>query len=77
MTCWMLVYVDDLLAASSSTTMLKEPKELLEAAFELLEISPVERYLGLEMVRDRSARKLWLHQQSYVDKLHRRFIDEE
>ncbi|CAI7800791.1 unnamed protein product [Closterium sp. NIES-53] len=38
MTCWVLVYVDDLLAASSSTTMLKE---LPEAAFELREILPV------------------------------------
>ncbi|CAI5501360.1 unnamed protein product [Closterium sp. Naga37s-1] len=38
---WVLVYVDDLLAASSSTAMLKELKELLEAAFKLREISPV------------------------------------
>ncbi|CAI5953798.1 unnamed protein product [Closterium sp. NIES-64] len=49
--CWVLVYVDDLLAARSSTTMLKELKELLEAAFELREISPVQKYLGLEIVR--------------------------
>ncbi|CAI7734818.1 unnamed protein product [Closterium sp. NIES-53] len=72
--CWVLVYVDDPLAASSSTAMLKE---LLEAAFELREISLVEKYLGLEIVRDRSARKLWLHHQSYVDKVRRHFIDEE
>ncbi|CAI5470474.1 unnamed protein product [Closterium sp. Yama58-4] len=76
-TCWVLVYVDDLLAASSSPAMLKELKELLEAAFELREISPVQKYLGLEIVRDRSAGKLWLHQQGYADKLRRRFIDEE
>ncbi|CAI7910955.1 unnamed protein product [Closterium sp. NIES-54] len=76
-TCWVLVYVDDLLAASSSPAMLKELKELLEAAFELREISPVVKYLGLEIVRDRPARKLWLHQQGYADKLRRRFIDEE
>ncbi|CAI7921208.1 unnamed protein product [Closterium sp. NIES-54] len=76
-TCWVLVYVDDLLAASSSTAMLKELKKLLEAAFELREISPVVKYLGSEIVRDRSARKLWLHQKSYVNKLRRRFIDEE
>ncbi|CAI5484599.1 unnamed protein product [Closterium sp. Yama58-4] len=75
--CWVLVYVDDLLAASSSTAMLRELKELLEAAFELREISPVQKYLGLEIVRDRPARKLWLHQQGYADKLRRRFIDEE
>ncbi|CAI7915247.1 unnamed protein product [Closterium sp. NIES-54] len=75
--CWVLVYVDDLLATSSSTEMLKELKELLESAFELREISPVQKYLGLEIVRDRSAGKLWLHQQGYADKLRRRFIDEE
>ncbi|CAI7780587.1 unnamed protein product [Closterium sp. NIES-53] len=75
--CWVLVYVHDLLVASSSFAMLMELKELLEAAFELREISPVERYLGLEIVRDRPAMKLWLHPQGYTDKLLRRFIDEE
>ncbi|CAI7881955.1 unnamed protein product, partial [Closterium sp. NIES-54] len=34
-------------------------------------------YLGLEIMRDRPTRKLWLHQQGYADKLHRRFVDEE
>ncbi|CAI7893290.1 unnamed protein product [Closterium sp. NIES-53] len=76
-TCWVLVYVDDLLATGSTPAMLKELKELLEAAFELHEIWPVVKYLGLEIVRDRSARKLWLHQQGYAEKLSRRFIDEE
>ncbi|CAI7731903.1 unnamed protein product [Closterium sp. NIES-53] len=75
--CWVLVYVDDLLAASSSTEMLKELKGLLESTFELHEISPVQKYLGLEIVRDKSVGKLWLHQQGYANKLRRRFIDEE
>ncbi|CAI7839284.1 unnamed protein product [Closterium sp. NIES-53] len=39
-TCWVLVYVDNLLAANSSTEMLKELKKLLEATFELRKISP-------------------------------------
>ncbi|CAI7828924.1 unnamed protein product [Closterium sp. NIES-53] len=76
-TCWVLVYVDDLLAACSSPAMLKDLKQLLEDAFELREISPVVKYLGLEIVRDWPARKLWLHQEGYADKLRRRFIDEE
>ncbi|CAI7915401.1 unnamed protein product, partial [Closterium sp. NIES-53] len=63
--CWVLVYVDNLLAASSSNAMLKELKELLEATFELREIKPLVKYLGLEIVCDRPARKLWLHQQVY------------
>ncbi|CAI7905997.1 unnamed protein product [Closterium sp. NIES-54] len=52
-TCWVLVYVDDLLATSSSPAMLKELKQLLEDAFELRKISPVIKYLGLEIVHDR------------------------
>ncbi|CAI7792455.1 unnamed protein product [Closterium sp. NIES-53] len=77
LTCWVLVYVDDLLAASSSLAMLKELKELLEDAFKLREIKPLEKYLRLEIIRDRPARKLWLHQKVCVDKLRRRFIDKE
>ncbi|CAI7803840.1 unnamed protein product [Closterium sp. NIES-54] len=76
-TCWVLVYVDNLLAASSNPAMLKELKELLEAAFELREIPPVVKYLGLKIVHDRPARKLWLHQQGYANKLRSCFIDEE
>ncbi|CAI7761379.1 unnamed protein product [Closterium sp. NIES-53] len=76
-TCWVLVYVYNLLAASSSPVILKELKQLLEDAFEQREISPAVKYLGLEIVRDKPARKLWLHQQGYVDKLCKRCIDEE
>ncbi|CAI7751870.1 unnamed protein product [Closterium sp. NIES-54] len=76
-TCWVLVYVDDLLAASSSPAMLKELKELLGATFKLRKISPVVKYLVQEIVRDRPARKLWLHQQGYADKLRRGFINEQ
>ncbi|CAI7881686.1 unnamed protein product [Closterium sp. NIES-54] len=75
--CWLIVYMDDLLAASRSLEMLKELRELLENVFEMREITPVEKYLGLEIVRDRPTRKLWLHQRTYVDKLRRRFVDEE
>ncbi|CAI7757296.1 unnamed protein product [Closterium sp. NIES-54] len=57
--------------------MLKELCELLDAACELREISQVKKYLRLEIVCDRPARKLWLHQQSYIDKLRMRFIDNE
>ncbi|CAI7888100.1 unnamed protein product [Closterium sp. NIES-53] len=39
--------------------------------------SPVQKYLGLEIVRDKSVRKMWLHQQGYADKLHGRFLDEK
>ncbi|CAI7797361.1 unnamed protein product [Closterium sp. NIES-54] len=75
--CWLLVYVDDLLAASRSQSMLGELCDLLQSAFQLREISPVEKYLGLQLIRDRPTRRLWLHQGAYVDKVHRRFFDGE
>ncbi|CAI7887967.1 unnamed protein product [Closterium sp. NIES-54] len=50
--CWLLVYIDNFLAASSSLEMLKDLRELLQNAFELREITPVLKYLGLEIVRD-------------------------
>ncbi|CAI5982866.1 unnamed protein product [Closterium sp. NIES-65] len=69
-----LVYVDDLLAANSNFEKLNE---LLEAAFKLCKNSLVQKYLRLEIVRDGTAGQMWLHQQGYADKPHRRFIDEE
>ncbi|CAI7839053.1 unnamed protein product [Closterium sp. NIES-53] len=75
--CWLLVYVDDLLAASRSQSMLGELRDLLQSAFQLREISPVEKYLGLQLIRDRPTRRMWLHQGAYVDKVHRRFFDGE
>ncbi|CAI7788714.1 unnamed protein product [Closterium sp. NIES-53] len=75
--CWLLVYVDDLLAAYLSQSMLGELRELLQSAFQLREISPVENYLGLQLIQDRLTRRLWLHQEAYVDNVHRRFIDGE
>ncbi|CAI7934334.1 unnamed protein product [Closterium sp. NIES-54] len=48
-----------------------------KAAFELREILPMQKYLRLEIVRDMSMRKLWLHQQGYADKLRRQFLDKE
>ncbi|CAI7852486.1 unnamed protein product [Closterium sp. NIES-54] len=47
--CWLLVYVDDLLAASRSQSMLGELRDLLQSAFQMREISPVEKYLGLQL----------------------------
>ncbi|CAI7728522.1 unnamed protein product [Closterium sp. NIES-53] len=75
--CWLLVYVDDLLAASRSQSMLGELCELLQSVFQLWEISPVEKYLGLQLIRDRPTRRVWLHQEAYVDKVHRHFFDGE
>ncbi|CAI7800845.1 unnamed protein product [Closterium sp. NIES-53] len=65
---WLLIYVDDLLAASEDQQLLQDLKELLAKVFQLREVEPVERYLGLQIVCDRPNRTLLLHQNVYVAK---------
>ncbi|CAI7910704.1 unnamed protein product [Closterium sp. NIES-54] len=56
-TCWVLVYVDNLLAASNRPAILKDLKELLEAAFELRDIFRIVKYVGLEIERKEEYRQ--------------------
>ena len=44
---WLLVYVDDLLMASSSTSLLQATHDVLSAAFNINRIELVEMYLGM------------------------------
>ncbi|CAI5940878.1 unnamed protein product [Closterium sp. NIES-65] len=71
---WLLIYVDDLLAASEDKQLLQDLKELLAKAFQLREVEPVERYLGLQIVRNRPNKTLLLHQNAYVTKVQQRFF---
>ena len=70
---WLLVYVDDLLMASSSTALLQLTHDLLSAAFSINRIEPVEMYLGMNIRRDRPNRTLWLHQNRYTSSLMERY----
>ncbi|CAI7841001.1 unnamed protein product [Closterium sp. NIES-54] len=70
---WLLIYVDDLRAASEDKQLLQDLKELLAKAFQLREVEPVEGYLGLQIVRDRPNRTL-LHHNAYVAKVQQRFF---
>ncbi|CAI5968702.1 unnamed protein product [Closterium sp. NIES-65] len=71
---WLLIYVDDLLAASEDQQLLQDLKGLLAKAFQLREVEPVERYLGLQIEQDRPNRTLFLHQNAYVAKVQQRFF---
>ncbi|CAI5932721.1 unnamed protein product [Closterium sp. NIES-64] len=71
---WLLIYMDDLLAASEDQQLLQDLKGLLAKAFQLREVEPVERYLGLQIEQDRPNRTLLLHQNAYVAKVQQRFF---
>ncbi|CAI7913213.1 unnamed protein product [Closterium sp. NIES-54] len=71
---WLLIYVDDLLAASEDKKLLQDLKELLAKVFHLREEEPVECHLGLQIVRDHPYRTLLLHQNAYVAKVQQWFF---
>ena len=67
------VHVDDQLIASDSRPELDAFKKRLNARFECTDNGPVNYFLGFNVVRDRSKRRLVISQEHYVEALLERF----
>ena len=70
---WLILifFVDDIMAIYSSkdTHKMDEIESKLMTKYELRQLGTAEHFLGIRIVRDRPNRKLWLIQDSYIDKL--------
>ena len=72
-----LVYVDDLILASNSPTMLQQFKVVMEAEFKMSDLGEANLFLGLQLVRDREQCVMKLMQTRYAEDVLRRFGMEE
>ena len=70
---YVLVYVDDIIIASKDKAIVQSFKDELRATYKIVDRGPVECFLGIEVQRDRSQRKLWLGQTSYIRDVVKRF----
>ncbi|KAL4292152.1 hypothetical protein GQ457_14G024210 [Hibiscus cannabinus] len=70
---FLLLYVDDMLIAAKNMHDVVGLKDLLSQEFDMKDLGAAKKILGMEIHRDRSSRKLWLSQQSYVEKVLDRF----
>lgn len=70
---YLLLYVDDLLIASSSLPKLNLIKAQLSDSFSMKDIGEAEWILGLQICRDRPNRTLTLCQSQYIESVVRRF----
>ena len=61
------VYVDDLLIFGPNIKDIQQIKNLLSTRFSISNLGPVAYYLGMKVTRDRKARRIQLHQQSYLE----------
>jgi hypothetical protein len=69
----MLLYVDDMLIAAKSIVKVNKLKILLSREFDMKDLSAIQKILGMEIRRDRDAKRLWLSQVDYVKKMLERF----
>ena len=70
---FLLLYVDDMLIAATSILEVTKLKVLLSREFDMKDLGGAKKILGMEIRRDRDAKKLWLSQAGYVKKVLERF----
>jgi hypothetical protein len=70
---FLLLYVDDMLIAAKSMCEVNRLKSLLHKEFEMKDLGAAKKILGMEIHKDRGARKLWLSQKNYIRKVLEKF----
>jgi hypothetical protein len=68
-----VLYVDDILLASSDKRMLHETKGFLSSNFDMKDLGEASYVLGIEIHRDRTKGVLGLSQKAYIEKMLKRF----
>ena len=69
----LILYVDDILLASSNICLLKETKAFLLSQFDMKDMGEAHYVLGIEITRNRKQQALGLSQKNYLDKILQRF----
>ncbi|RVW35834.1 Retrovirus-related Pol polyprotein from transposon TNT 1-94 [Vitis vinifera] len=70
---FLILYVDDILLASSDLGLLRETKEYLSKNFHMVDMGEANYVIGIEIFRDRSRGVLGLSQKGYIDQVLERF----
>ena len=68
-----LLYVDDMLIIGHDSSKIDRLKRELSMSFAMKDLGSAKQILGMNVSRDRKDRKLWLSQESYIEKVLERF----
>ncbi|KAG8485819.1 hypothetical protein CXB51_019218 [Gossypium anomalum] len=66
---YLLLYVNDMLIAAKDKGEIRKVKAQLSEEFEMKDLGPAKKILGMEILRDRKASKLYLSQKRYIEKV--------
>jgi hypothetical protein len=69
----LILYVDDILLASSDLGLLHETNEFLSKNFEMKDMGEAAYVIGIKIFRDRSRGLLGLSQRQYIERVLERF----
>ena len=69
----LLLYVDDMLIVGQDVNMIQKLKRELSKTFDMKDLGNAKRILGMEILRNRKADKLWLSQERYIERMLERF----
>ena len=69
----LLLYVDDMLIVGRDASKINILKQELSESFEMKDLGPAKQILGIKLTHDRKAKKLWLSQEKYIEKVLQRF----
>jgi hypothetical protein len=69
----LVLYVDDILLASSGKNLLYETKGFLSSNFDMKDLGDASYVLGIEIHRDRTKGVLGLSQKAYIEKVLKRY----
>jgi hypothetical protein len=69
----LILYVDDILLASSNMNLLMETKKILSSNFGMKDLNEASFVLGIEIHRDRRKKVLGLLQTAYIEKVLKKF----
>ena len=72
-TCIVILYVDDLLLMGDSKPFIEEVKRKLKLEYQMTDLGPVERFLGLQIRRERRKRQIFVDQAEYIQTVLERF----
>ena len=70
---FLILYVDDILLASSDINLLMETKKFLSSNFDMKDLGEASFVLGIEIHRDRRKGVLGLSQKAYIEKVLKKF----
>ena len=70
---FLVLYVDDILLASSDVSLLLETKKFLSSKFDMKDLGEASFVLGIEIHRDRNKGVLGLSQKAYIERILKKF----